>query len=267
MKIKVCFLAALLSSATLYAQNQTQTPTPQSSTSVKQDLKPRAYVRRFSMGAALSVLALPTVPNRTTSNIVANPALDAIYTTTGTFDLWHRIGYGATAQLSVTERFAVNIGLFVHKVQYQMNSDVFEGTDNPTTLVDERRHTVRNEDTRAKFYDLPVLVRYYGKDRHKPGPRWFLEGGGAVRRVSNIKSSIDTTIGTAATVCCDTAPIKPFKRTAPGAVAGLGFQLIDDFGIRIVPEVRYTRWFDQAFNSFSTGTQRNQIEAMISLTF
>ena len=261
MKIKVCFLAALLSGAALYAQ------TPQSSTSVKQDLQPRAYVRRFSLGASLSVLVLPTIPNRTTTTVVANPALDAQYTTTGTFDLWHRAGYGAMAQLSVTERFAVNVGLFVHRVQYQMNRDVFEGQDNPTTLVDERRHTVRNEDTRAKIYDLPVLVRYYGKDRHKPGPRWFLEGGGAIRRAANIKSSTDSTIGTAATTCCDTTPVKPFKRNARGAVAGLGFQFIDDFGIRIVPEVRYTRWLDQTFHSFSTGTQRNQIEAMISLTF
>jgi hypothetical protein len=34
-----------------------------------------------------------------------------------------------------------------------------------------------------------------------------------------------------------------------------------------VPQVRFTRWSADTFDVFSTTTQRNQIEAMISLTF
>ncbi len=45
------------------------------------------------------------------------------------------------------------------------------------------------------------------------------------------------------------------------------FQLIDEVGIRVVPGVRYTRWMGETFKSPATATQRNQIEAMISLTF
>jgi hypothetical protein len=47
----------------------------------------------------------------------------------------------------------------------------------------------------------------------------------------------------------------------------MGLQLIDPFGIRVVPEVRYTRWLDDMFYYQSTITQRNQIEAVISLSF
>ena len=111
------------------------------------------------------------------------------------------------------------------------------------------------------------MVQYYGRDRHAARIRWFVEGGGVLRRVSNIRSSTDSTINFAATTCCDTTPAVPANHTARGAVAGGGAYFKDDFGIHIVPEVRYTRWLSQTFQSNSTGMQRNQVEAMVSLTF
>ncbi|HSB17753.1 MAG TPA: hypothetical protein VLE22_25115 [Bryobacteraceae bacterium] len=257
MKNLVCLAGALLCGASLHAQTQTP-PAPQ------QEVRRKAYVRRLSLGATLSVLGLRLVPDRTTSVVTSSPAFDAIYTTTGASK---RVGYGLNLQAAVTDRFAVNASLFLRKAGYKMNSDIIEGTDDPNTSADERTLTVRNEDTRVKFYDLPVLVRYYGKDRHQRGPRWFVEGGGVLRRVSNIRTSIDTTIGTGDKQCCDTTPRTPERRTLRGFVAGAGVQLIDPVGIRVVPEVRYTRWAGHTFNAFSTITERNQIEGMISLTF
>lgn len=230
----------------------------------KQEPLPKGYYHRVSFGATLSVMGLPLVPAKTMSNVTTSPALDAVYTTTAASQ---RIGYGGVVQLAITERFAVNVSLLTRRIGYKLNSDIFTGTDNPTTTVDERKHAVTNEDTRARLYDLPVMVQYYGRDRHAPKLRWFVEGGGVLRRVSDIKTSIDSTIGTAATTCCTTTPAVPANRTARGAVAGAGVLFKDDFGIHVVPEFRYTRWFNQTFQSFSTGTQRNQLEAMVSLTF
>ena len=48
---------------------------------------------------------------------------------------------------------------------------------------------------------------------------------------------------------------------------GIGGQFIDPIGIRLVPEVRYTRWFAEPFNKFTTATKRYQIEIGLSLTF
>jgi hypothetical protein len=42
---------------------------------------------------------------------------------------------------------------------------------------------------------------------------------------------------------------------------------VDEFGIHLVPEVRYTRWTMPIFHDQSTSSQRNQVEADISLTF
>lgn len=255
MNMKVCVAVALWCGATLWAQNQPAAP---------QVLKQKAYVRRLSAGATLSVLGLSLVPKRGLSNVTTSPAMDAMYTTEA---LTRRVGFGVTVQGAVTRHFAVNASLLRRRIGYKMNSDIYTGTDNPVTSVDERTHTVRNEDTRAKLTDVPVLVRYYGKERFERGPHWFVEGGGVLRRVFSIKTAIDTTVGTKPTECCDVTPATPARRTLRGFVAGAGVQLIDPVGIRVVPEVRYTRWMGATFNSFSTVIQRNQVEGMISLTF
>jgi hypothetical protein len=221
-------------------------------------------VRRFSAGATLSVLVLDLHKARTSNVVTASPAVDSLYNTT---DASRRIGFGVTAQVRVTDRFAVNASLFRRSTGYKMTSDIYEGVDNPNTSADERRHTIRNEDTRARLFDLPVVVRYYAKDYQMSGPRVFFEGGVTLRRVSSIRTAIDTTVGTGDLQCCDNTPATPAKRTVRGFVAGLGVQLIDPYGVRVVPEVRFTRWMGRTFDAFSTATERNQIEGMISLTF
>jgi hypothetical protein len=113
--------------------------------------------------------------------------------------------------------------------------------------------------------DLPVTLRFYGKDRFAPGPRWFAEGGVVVRRAYKVNSSTSTQTGTAATTCCDATP-PTTRRTVRGFVVGLGLQFKDEIGIRIVPGVRYTRWMDSVFEG-PAAPRRDQVEGMISLTF
>jgi hypothetical protein len=282
MQTKVCLAAVLLSGIALYAQNQNPPASgppvaappvsappaaakaPVAQTPAPVTLKTHTYVRRISAGATLSVLILPVVKDRSANIITLSPVADILYNSTG---IQQRIGWGGQVQAAVTERFAVNVGFLLRRAGYTMNADIIEGTDNPNTPADDRIHIIKNEDTRAKFFDFPVVVRYYGKDRHTAGLRWFVEGGAALRHVSRIKTSIDTTVGTGDTVCCDTTPAQPARRTIRGFVGGFGFQLIDPVGVRVVPEVRYTRWAGRSFDAFSTHSEVNQVEAMISLTF
>lgn len=256
MTVKVFLVAGLLSGVVLLAQS----PDPQAT---QQESKRSVYVRRLSGGLTLSVLGLSTVPKRTDNSIVTTPPIDALYTVKNASK---RIGYGGQVQLAVTERFAVNAGFFVRSVGYKLNSDVILGSNPPGATTDTRTHTVTNEDTRARFYDIPVTVRYYFKDRHEKGIRGFVEAGGALRQISHLKTSVDSTINSGTTTCCDTTPTRT-HHTVRGAVVGAGMQFIDPFGIRVIPEFRYTRWLSNPFTAPSVLTQRNQIEAMISLSF
>jgi hypothetical protein len=224
----------------------------------------KAYVRRFSIGATLNVNGLPLIKDNTTTVATTTPPLFGTYTTTGASQ---RIGYGVTGQVAITAHFAVNVSLYMHRVGYTMNRDEYLGVLDPNATVDTRTHVVTNEDTRARLYELPLTVRWYSKSRYAPGGRFFAEGGGALAEVTNITSSIDTTVNSGTTSCCNTTPITPARKTTHGFVAGLGAQFIDPFGIRVIPQVRYTRWQGQIFDSYSAVMQANQVEGMLTFSF
>jgi hypothetical protein len=264
IKMKFYFVLALTAGSALFAQQQPQQPPVQPQLPGAMLAEP-VYVRRFSAGVTLSVLGLSPMRKNDMYTSTENPTVNAMYTTQG---VTRRVGFGLTFQGVVTERVAVNAGVFLHPgIGYRMSSQTLEGVDNPNTTADERTFTSRNEDTRFRYYDFPVTLRYYGKDRHDPGARWFVEAGGALRRVSRIKTTINETINDGDTTCCVTTPATPARRTIRGVVAGFGVQVIDPVGLRLGPQIRYTRWGADTFSSNSTVTQRNQIEAMVSLTF
>lgn len=241
---------------------QAQAPTPAPSSSNTQSTEKRInYVRRLSLGVGVSVIVLDTINNGDKSITTTTPPASGNHSTTA---VRKRVGYNGTLQVALTNRFAVTIGAVVRRVAFTRNGEVLSGVDNPTTAIDDRRYANIFEDTRARFIDIPVTVRYFGKNRTRPGHRWFLEGGVVQRNVSNVKSTVTTVLGAEEPGCCN-----PTKATngVRGVIAGFGGQLIDPFGIRVVPSVRYTRWMGQTFNSFSTVSKKNQIEAMITIGF
>ena len=263
---------ALLSVTGLLAQTTTPPPaaTPQeparkptittgsSSSSV---VEKTTYIRRITLGATLTVMGLDTMKSNSTSNV--GTAIDALYSTTG---VSKRFGYGVTGQLAITNHISVASGFYLRKTGYTMHSDVYTGVPSPISLIDLRKHTVSDETTNARYYDIPFTVRYFVKGRQAKGPHVYLEGGGVSRRVSNISSSTDTSVGSLDTVNSKT-PIKPAKQTVTGLVAGFGVHFVDPIGLRVIPSVRYTRFLDTNFNSFSTIPKKNQIEAMITIGF
>jgi hypothetical protein len=59
----------------------------------------------------------------------------------------------------------------------------------------------------------------------------------------------------------------PHKNSILGVTAGAGGQLIDPVGVRVIPEVRYTRWFGATFDSLGLRSRRDQVEIVISIYF
>jgi hypothetical protein len=279
MQSKAYILTAFLCGAgVLCAQDPSaQTPSAQpspaqapagTSTSTSPDQSGNSagtYVRRFSIGATLSVVGLSLISggsNTVTNSTTVSTAYDASSVSS-------RIGYGITGQVAVTDRFSVVVGGYLRKIGYTLNTTVTTTTETSLNgvLTSTSSSTSTNEDTRARLYDIPVLVRYYSKGRHVPGARWFIDGGGALRDATNIRTSISSTDVNGNVTCCTDTPTAPQHRTAPGAVVGAGFQLIDPVGIRVIPEIRYTRWLQQTYDVGTTHTQRNQIEAALTLSF
>jgi hypothetical protein len=157
----------------------------------------------------------------------------------------------------------------VRRIGYQMTTTVSTTTFNNLNGINYPviTTTSTHEDTRARLIDIPFLVRYYGTGKRPGSPRWFLEAGGAWRLSNNIRTSTDNTDATGIITCCTHTPTTPLHRSGIGMAAGAGMQFVDEFGIHVVPEVRYTRWVNPIFKNVTTNTEQNQVEAAVSLTF
>jgi outer membrane protein with beta-barrel domain len=223
------------------------------------------YIRRISGGLTLSVLGLSPVDGGS-STVTNSSTVSTAYSSTAASE---RIGYGVTAQVAITDHFAAAIQALYRRFGFTLDTTI---TTTATTAVNgvvstNSSSTSTHQDTRAAIIDIPAMLRYYNRGRHTPGPRWFVEGGGAFRDVISIRSSDSSTDVNGNLTCCTNAVVAPTNRTAKGMTAGGGFQFIDDFGIHVMPEVRYTRWLDPVFDSFSTNTQKNEVAAGLSLSF
>jgi hypothetical protein len=239
-------------------QEGTQPPPPQ-----LKDSAPPVYVRRFSFGLTASFFPLTLTRGGKTTQTFTTPALE-VRSEAIAKPSW--FGGGATLQIALTNRLALNASGLIRKSGFILSTTNLIGFDNPNTVNDERAGIFGREDTRVAYLDFPLLVRRYNIDRQEYGNRWFVEAGPSLRRVWKVRSSRQTEQG-GTTTCCDTTPASPRKSNLFGATVGVGFQLIDDFGIRVVPGVRYTRWFGSAFDTLGARDRRDQIEIHLSLGF
>jgi hypothetical protein len=189
-----------------------------------------------------------------------------MYQTTGASQ---RIGYGLTTQVAITDHFAVAIAGVLRRIGYQFTNTVT--TSKPTVVggvvTTVTTSTNTHEDTRARLIDIPGVLRYYSRGRHDPGTRFFFEGGGAWRKADQIRTSLSSSDANSVVTCCTTTPATPAHSSAFGIVGGAGAQFTDAFGIKVVPEVHYTRWMSPIFSAFTTHTQQNEVAAGFSLTF
>jgi hypothetical protein len=227
------------------------------------ELERRTYVRRISAGASLTVPVFNLLkPGSASFSRVTPPLIGAIDSTSK----YHWGGGGVMLQVAILDKLAVNVNAFYRKAEYTSSETDVAGVDNPNTPLDDRTITTIDGWTRIRYLDIPVLARYYNKSRFRKGSRWFFEAGPNTRTVRKVLVNLTTT-DPALNVTKTTSPLPPFKRTALGVTAGFGAQLIDPVGMRVIPEVRYTRWLGLNFDMPATHSRRDQIEFVFSLAF
>jgi len=228
------------------------------------------YVRRFSAGVRLRYLPMETIEKGELNQAIGQTVLFRAVNDPSSSN----VSYGLTTQVAVTNKWAVAVEALTHKIKYQEMRDVTTFISDPFDLILlETQLTTEDENTLARVWDFPILLRYYQKSRYTRGARVFFEGGLTVRRLTGVKTSIETTFSTTdpevpdSTDCCNKTPIEPANPTSLGGTVGIGVQIIDDIGLRVVPGFRYTRWFSNALDNPPTRTIRHQIEASLSFTF
>lgn len=241
-------LAATLLAAPVSAPAQTANP--------PQDAPAKPYFNRLLVGARLSILFNDLMNTETLSSSTSEPVFQLTNATTSTSN---QLGAGGAFEFALLERLSVALELLYRKAGYKSNLETSRGETDPVV-------TRRFERTRTDYWDFPVVVRFYDASRSERPSRTFLEAGLAVRRVTHIRTFSEVLLPDKTSLISE-APAAPRNSTLPGIVLGGGFQLAGSSPVKVIPQIRYTRWLGNTFNSPPTLSRRNQFELLLGIAF
>jgi hypothetical protein len=156
----------------------------------------------------------------------------------------HRYIVGAAAELHLPAGFGIELDALYRRLSY----------DGRTTLGS----VLTNSRTDGNAWEFPLLVKY-----RFPGPvlKPFVAAGAAWDTLSGLKQAV---VGKPA----GGDPPELANSTSRGIVIGAGLE-IHALKVRIVPELRYTRWGAAHFRDLNGGvlSRRNQAEFLLGIVF
>jgi hypothetical protein len=182
-----------------------------------------------------------------------------------------RYWLGLTGEYNLTDRISLSADFFHHQAEYTQLTQIRSGIQDPNSSYDNRQLISVNEDTRADYWDIPFVARYYGLHHSsRKGLAWMKDtyalGGAAYRHVSNIRTGTSTTNADGST-SYNEIPAKPQHTNLLGVIAGAGFKLFEDGKFKSMIEVRYTRWAGYTFQGPAYRSQQNQFQIGLSVTY
>jgi hypothetical protein len=216
---------------------------------------------RISFGLRGGVLFSGLVNNADSTQATSATSPPTISTTTVNSQSW-RGAIGGTIRYDLTEKIDIGADVLFRRAGYDTAINLYTQDDGEIDDLIEGR----TEQTKADFWDVPILARYYTKARSDEGSRPFFTGGIAFRSAGNIRS-ISEVIDEDLLRDTDTTPVGPAHDFSSGAVIGAGIQLRDDVGLKVDFEVRLTRWFQRSLMSGPANSRQNQAEFVFGMTF
>jgi hypothetical protein len=241
-----------------------QTSSSSSSSSPSSNSHPEASSRRFWFGGIASYTAFKEINGGTTA--------PAPSTTLAGNSGSKPLGEGIAFHAGLLKSFSLDLDLIHRRAGYNFSDAIVGGTTagagTSTTITN-----ITYEITNATYWDVPLLLEY------KQRRRWYYEGGGALRHVSDLRSwrfqrassAVTTTSSGAVTTtntdtCCNESAAAA-RHNIEGVVVGAGIHFVDAFGIKVTPEFRYTRWLGNTFAEGPVRSNRNQIEVLFGIAF
>lgn len=170
---------------------------------------------------------------------------------------------GGSIRYDFGERFGVGADVLYRRGGYNSTISVSEQITDSNSTADLL--LITHEETRANLWEIPILGRYYFKDRTS-GVRPYVTGGLAMRFATGVSSITDVTDEDQVTDT-DLTTIGPANDSTFGGVVGLGFRAADDVGVKVDIEFRYTRWADPIFQAGPANSNNNQADVLVAFTF
>lgn len=246
----VAWTALLATTITGVNAQTRQTPTPPESKRLSVGAIVGFAITGTSQDVASSVNTSATTPPTVTDTLVESKGAPF----TG----------GGSIRYDFSERLGGGVDVLYRRGGYNSTINISEQITDSNSSADLLLSTY--EETRAHLWDIPILGRYYFKDRSAGGVRPYVTGGLALRFATGVSSLTEITDEDRVTDT-DLTTVGPANGSTIGGVLGLGFRAADDVGVKVDVEFRYTRWADPIFQSGPANSNNNQADVLVAFTF
>ena len=221
------------------------------------------HLNWVSIGFRIPVLLEPEIKNRTIETSTSSPQTTTKFTTTGTTP---RVALGLVFEFPLHGKFTIASEVLFHHVSYTQQHTYVQGDPSSSSAIT----TTWTERTKASEWEFPVMLRYNGIRQHGLFSKVYVAGGGIFKTIVNVRTGNEYDLQAPdVDDVTDYNEIRmtPANRDAFGVVIAAGLRFIDEFHIRVTPEIRYIHWSDRTFDVHSTASSLNQFQAGIALTF
>lgn len=241
------------------AQDQSQPQDQQQTQAAPNRLKRKPDMHRFTIGAAGRYIVNGTLQGNGYTSELTNPSRLVDYNSSATPV---KYSVGAVVEIRLNSHFSVVAEGMYHPVKYRLVTTTTYQTPVPRGVL----LTVEQEDTKSRVFDIPVMVKFRKFTATGPLSHAFVEGGGALRLLTNVRSGTTLTYSDASTKTNQTSAY-PIKQRVTGLTAGAGLTFTDELGIHVTPEARYTYWMDTNYKLPGIGFPKSQMEVGLSFSF
>jgi len=199
----------------------------------------------------------------TTTATTTSPAASYTYTATSNSP---KFFVGPIVEYRWTSHVSFGTELHFHHVDYDQTTTLLSGTPPPNSSFDTRTKTTIVQDSKINYWELPLLAHYYGFRPSGRLSRAYLTGGVEYRHMGRIRTGNTYTYPDGTSDYNETPPAAN-RHNQFGAVVGVGMRFLDDFNVKLAPEVRYIRWFGTTLQGQAFQSAASQIEAGVGLSF
>ena len=219
--------------------------------------------RKYNFGIRVDYLPFRMFNTSTATASTTKPIADFVYTGSTKSP---KIAFGPVFEMRLTKHLSLGAELSFHHAKYTQVTQVRSGKKDPNAGTDARPVATFTENTRATYWDIPVLMRYHNIRTSSIFGHFYPLAGITFRHVGAINTSNEI-INADASTDYNEKKAAASHGNQIGFTGGIGYRFVDELGIKILPEIKFTRWMNHSFEGLSYSSSPNQAQIGVGITF
>lgn len=177
-----------------------------------------------------------------------------------------RLRISPNVEYRLTPRISLGLEFLFEHAQYTQTTEERSGKKDSNASTDTRPVTTTKETTKGSYWELPLMARYYGLRQYGILSKVYVAGGAAYRHIGNVRTGTEYQ-NADGTTDYNEIPATPTSTNQVGFGGGIGIRFVDDYRIKISPELRIIRWLGHSFEGPSYRSAPYQYAATLGFSF